>query len=137
MPGRPKTAVEEMALPGIGVRYDFVAASDECVGVVVHRDVRREIVVYDRPDDDACRRAVRLEPEDARTLAELLGASGLKAPRQGAGRDGRRGSPLPRARGAQWSSSPSPRGSRRASGCRRFPSTSSAGSRSARSRGRR
>ncbi len=83
MPERPRTAVEETALPGVGVRYEFVDASGKRVGVVVHRDGRREIVVYDRPDDDACRRARRLEPGDARTLARLLGASGLEAPRQG------------------------------------------------------
>ncbi len=67
--------VTETALPGVGVRYDFTTAEGERVAVLFHRSGRREILVYDRADPDACRTVVRLSPDDTRTLGELLGAS--------------------------------------------------------------
>ena len=69
------TRVEETPLPGIGVRHDFQTAAGRRVGVVSHRDARRELVVYDARDPDACVAQVRLTPEEADTLAEILGAS--------------------------------------------------------------
>ncbi len=67
--------VSETQLPGVGVRHDFETESGQRVGVVVHRDGRREIVVYDRDDPDACSSLVALSSDDTRTMAELLGAS--------------------------------------------------------------
>jgi len=66
--------VRETQLPGIGIRHEFVTAARDRVGVLTHRTGWRELLVYDRDDPDACR-SVRLEDEDAHTLAELLGAS--------------------------------------------------------------
>lgn len=67
--------VEETKLPGVGVRYDFVSGDGERVGVIAHFSGRREVLVYDRDDPDACREVLVLEPEDVRTFADLLGAS--------------------------------------------------------------
>lgn len=67
--------VTETPLPGIGVRHDFVTAAGARLGVLAHRSGRRELLVYDRDDPDACSAVVHLDADDTRTLAELLGAS--------------------------------------------------------------
>ncbi len=79
------TKVEETQLPGIGVRHDFVTKSGERVGVITHRTGRKELLIYDKRDPDACRETVRLDDDDSRTLAELLGSAqifGGLAPQQ-------------------------------------------------------
>jgi len=67
--------VRETKLPGVGVRHDFTTADGRDVGVLVHRDGRREILIYDTADRDACSSLVELSAADTRTLSELLGAS--------------------------------------------------------------
>jgi TrkA domain protein len=67
--------VQETQLPGVGIRYDFVTSDGARVGVLVHRSGERELLLYDRDDPDACRAVIRLDTDDTRTLAELLGAS--------------------------------------------------------------
>ena len=67
--------VTETQLPGVGVRYEFRTASGELVGVLSHRSGRREVVVYDRDDPDACTTVLHLSGDDARTFSEVLGAS--------------------------------------------------------------
>jgi TrkA domain protein len=67
--------VSETQLPGVGVRHEFTTADGERVGVLVHRSGRRELLVYDKADPDACGPPLRLSSGDARTLAELLGAT--------------------------------------------------------------
>jgi TrkA domain protein len=67
--------VRETHLPGVGVRHEFDTESGDHVGVIVHRDGRREIVVYDSADPDACSSLVDLSAKDTRTMSELLGAS--------------------------------------------------------------
>jgi TrkA domain protein len=67
--------VRETHLPGVGVRHEFDTETGERVGVIVHRDGRREIIVYDSADPDACSTMVDLSANDTRTMAELLGAS--------------------------------------------------------------
>jgi TrkA domain protein len=69
------TEVRETQLPGVGVRHEFDTEAGDHVGVLVHRDGRREIVVYDNDDPDACSTMVDLSPNDTRTMSELLGAS--------------------------------------------------------------
>lgn len=66
--------VEETALPGIGLRHDFVTKKGRRVGVIWHRTGRRELLVYDPTDPDACSEEIPLTTEEADTLAELLGA---------------------------------------------------------------
>ena len=67
--------VSETPLPGVGVRHDFVASDGRTIGVLVHRDGRREILVYGRDDPDTCTTTLSLSAEDARTMNELLGGS--------------------------------------------------------------
>lgn len=67
--------VTETRLPGVGVRHEFTTDAGERVGVISHRGGRRELLVYDRDDPDACTTVIRLSRGDTRTLAELLGAS--------------------------------------------------------------
>lgn len=67
--------VSETPLPGVGVRYDFVTAEGDRVGVVSTRTGRRELLLYDHDDPDSCRAVIRLDADDAHTLTELMGAS--------------------------------------------------------------
>jgi K+:H+ antiporter subunit KhtT len=67
--------VNEIPLPGVGVRYEFVTQKGDRVGVVHHRSGLRELVLFEREDPDTSHDLLRLEPEDSRTLAELLGVS--------------------------------------------------------------
>lgn len=74
-PGGDAGVVTETALPGIGIRYEFVTQDGERIGVVHHRSGTRELVVYEGEDPDTSHDLLRLGPEDSRTLAELLGVS--------------------------------------------------------------
>lgn len=67
--------VFETRLPGVGVRYEFTTSDDERLGVLVRRDGRREVALYDRQDPDACRAAIALDTTDTATLIDLLGGS--------------------------------------------------------------
>ena len=67
--------VRETQLPGVGVKHDFTTEDGREVGVLVHRDGRRDVVVYDADDPDSCSVQITLSATDTRTLAELLGTS--------------------------------------------------------------
>ena len=67
--------VRETKLPGVGVRHEFTTEDGTDIGVIVHHDGRREILVYDSDDPDACSSIVTLSAADTRTVSELLGAS--------------------------------------------------------------
>lgn len=67
--------VFQTKLPGVGVRHDFVTEDGDRVGVIVHRTGRREVIVYDSRDPDACSPMLDLSSADTRVLGELLGAS--------------------------------------------------------------
>ncbi|MBT8203199.1 MAG: cation:proton antiporter regulatory subunit [Acidimicrobiia bacterium] len=69
------TEIQEVQLPGVGVRLDFTTSLGERVGVVVHRGGRRELMVYDRDDPDRCSTVLQLSVEDAHTLNDILGGS--------------------------------------------------------------
>lgn len=73
--GPSPAEVTEIALPGVGVRYEFVTEGGERLGVVHHRTGRRELLLYDTEDTDACREVIDLGEQDSRVLAELLGGS--------------------------------------------------------------
>lgn len=66
--------VEETALPGVGLRHDLILRGGRRLGVVSQVNGDRELVIYDEQDPDASSEVVRLTPEEAATLAELLGA---------------------------------------------------------------
>jgi TrkA domain protein len=67
--------VEETPLPGVGTRYAFATETGQRLGVIVHREGHRELLVYDRRDPDACAAALGLDEDAARTLVDLLGGS--------------------------------------------------------------
>ncbi|HEX3212828.1 MAG TPA: cation:proton antiporter regulatory subunit [Actinomycetota bacterium] len=69
--------IRETALPGVGLRHDFTTRAGRQLGVVTHRTGRRDLLVYDREDPDACQEVVQLTDEEADALAELLGAARL------------------------------------------------------------
>lgn len=68
------TEIESTHLPGVGDRRDFVTEAGDRIGLVTHRDGRRELVFYDRDDPDRCVAIARLGEDDVRRLAELCGA---------------------------------------------------------------
>jgi TrkA domain protein len=69
--------VTETSLPGVGLRHDFTTRAGRQLGVVTHRTGRRDLLVYDRSDPDACQEVIQLTDVEADTLAELLGAARL------------------------------------------------------------
>lgn len=67
--------VFETPLPGVGVRYEFTSEAGDRLAVIVRRDARRELVLYDEDDPDSCRDTVQLTGAEAATLVELLGGT--------------------------------------------------------------
>ncbi|MGH8914013.1 MAG: cation:proton antiporter regulatory subunit [Acidimicrobiia bacterium] len=67
--------IEEVQLPGIGVRYDFITVEGQRVGVVHHRGGRREVFISPRDDPDTAQLTIELNDDDAHTFAEVLGVS--------------------------------------------------------------
>jgi len=70
-----RVRVEQTALPGIGVRHDLMTESGRRLGVVSHRNGRRDLVLYDPDDPDACQADIPLTDDEAEALADILGAS--------------------------------------------------------------
>ncbi len=68
--------VSEMALPGIGQRYDLRAAEGGSVTVVIHHSGRRDLYVLDTGDEP--RASVTLTDSQARTLGAILGGAYFK-----------------------------------------------------------
>jgi len=66
--------VNETLLPGVGIRYEFVTATGDRMGLVTHRDGHVDVLAYDSGDPDECRQVMTLTLSEADTLAELLGA---------------------------------------------------------------
>lgn len=67
--------VRETKLPGVGVRHEFTTEAGDVIGVLVHHDGRRDLLMYDRVDPDSCASSTGLSSQDSRALAEMLGAS--------------------------------------------------------------
>jgi TrkA domain protein len=67
--------LEETHLPGVGVRHDFDGRFGRRVGVITHRDGRREIFVSRSDDPDATALSIVLSDEEAEAMADLLGGS--------------------------------------------------------------
>ncbi|WP_092381447.1 cation:proton antiporter regulatory subunit [Micromonospora phaseoli] len=70
-----RARVEQTALPGIGVRHDMMTESGRRLGVVSHRNGRRDLVLYDSDDPDGSAADVPLTDDEAAALADILGAS--------------------------------------------------------------
>ncbi|CAN5298499.1 cation:proton antiporter regulatory subunit [soil metagenome] len=64
----------ETLLPGVGIRYEMTTRSGAPLAFVVRRDGAVEVSVYDTHDRDRARSAVRLDADEAATIAEVLGA---------------------------------------------------------------
>ncbi|MFC4637055.1 cation:proton antiporter regulatory subunit [Deinococcus hohokamensis] len=67
--------LDETVLPGVGVRHDFDGRYGKRVGVITHRDGRREIFVSRRDDPDACAQSIVLSDDESEVVADLLGGS--------------------------------------------------------------
>jgi TrkA domain protein len=67
--------IYETRLPGVGTRYEFTAEGGDHVGVVVRRDGKRDIAMYDRHDPDTSIGTLELSEGDAAKMAELLGGT--------------------------------------------------------------
>ncbi|HRW17965.1 MAG TPA: TrkA C-terminal domain-containing protein [Dermatophilaceae bacterium] len=69
----------ETMLPGVGIRYEARTRDGKVLGIVVAHDGGAEVVTYRRDDPDAVATQLRLEPEEALAIAELLGAPRLSS----------------------------------------------------------
>jgi TrkA domain protein len=67
--------IREVRLPGVGIRYEFETEDGKRLGILAHRSGRRELFIGSTEDPDEFKRLVGLSHTDARTVAELLGAS--------------------------------------------------------------
>jgi TrkA domain protein len=67
--------IHETKLPGVGMRLEFLARNGERIGVIVHRSGRRDVIVCDAGDPDACHDVLHLDEEDTHALVEALGVS--------------------------------------------------------------
>ena len=66
--------VNEVLLPGVGLRYEFTNSDGDRIGVIARRTGEFELVAYSEDDPDEGRPLLRLTAEEADTLAEILGA---------------------------------------------------------------
>lgn len=69
--------IEEVELPGVGVRFSFVTGKGQRVSVLVHHSGRKQVFVGVPSDPDASREVLDLDQGDSPILAELLGGSEL------------------------------------------------------------
>ncbi len=69
--------VRRMKLPGVGVLHTFVTDDGGKVGVITHRSGHSDLISFaDAEDgDDASKVSLRLDEDEAHTLAELLGGT--------------------------------------------------------------
>jgi TrkA domain protein len=67
--------IERVALPGIGTCHTATTARRQRIGVVSHRNGRRDLVVYDPDDPHRAAHAVVLDAAEARYVADLLAAA--------------------------------------------------------------
>ncbi|WP_309112676.1 cation:proton antiporter regulatory subunit [Saccharothrix sp.] len=66
--------VNEVLLPGVGLRYEFTNAEGQRIGIIARRSGGFEVVAYPDEDPDEGRPLLRLTREEADTVAEILGA---------------------------------------------------------------
>lgn len=69
--------IERSEIAGIGVRHDVVTKSGQRVGVLIYRDDRREIAMYDLHDPDSISHSVSLTGQEAEAVADLLGHTAI------------------------------------------------------------
>jgi TrkA domain protein len=69
--------VRRVKLPGVGVLHTFVTDDGGKVGVITHRSGHSDLITFSDSDDggDATKVSLRLDEDEAHTLAELLGGT--------------------------------------------------------------
>lgn len=65
----------ETSLPGIGVRYEFDTEQGRRIGILIHRDGHRDMLVYCKDDIDSCSEMLQLSTSESASLVELLGGT--------------------------------------------------------------
>lgn len=69
--------VNEVLLPGVGLRYEFDTRNGDRLGIVALRDGTFLVAVYDATDPDEPAAQYRLNDEEADAVAQILGAPRL------------------------------------------------------------
>ncbi len=69
--------VKRVKLPGVGVLHTFITDGGGKVGVITHRSGSSDLITFSTADDGsaATKVALRLDDDEAHTLAELLGGT--------------------------------------------------------------
>ncbi|MCU1440828.1 MAG: hypothetical protein JWP85_1825 [Rhodoglobus sp.] len=69
--------VRRVKLPGVGVLHTFVTQDGGKVGVITHRSGHSDLITFSDAEDgaDAAKVSLRLDEDEAHTLAELLGGT--------------------------------------------------------------
>ncbi len=69
--------VRRVKLPGVGVLHTFVPDGGGKVGVIAHRSGQSDLITFSEENDgaDAAKVSLRLNEDEAHTLAELLGGT--------------------------------------------------------------
>lgn len=68
--------VRRVKLPGVGVLHTFVTDDGGKVGVITHRSGHSDLITFaDAEDGDSRKVSLRLDEDEAHTLAELLGGT--------------------------------------------------------------
>src|SRR5690606_25447153 len=68
--------VRRVKLPGVGMLHTFVTVDGGKVGVITHRSGASDLFCFaDAEDGEAHKVTVRLDDDEAHTLAELLGGT--------------------------------------------------------------
>lgn len=65
--------IKETELPGIGKKFQLIAAGGDKVVIIVHDDGRREIYHFYHDDPDESISMITLNDEEARAAAAILG----------------------------------------------------------------
>lgn len=66
--------VNEVLLPGVGLRYEFTNDDGDRIAIVARRTGHFEVATIDTDDPDEARPLFRLSPDEAAAVAEILGA---------------------------------------------------------------
>jgi TrkA domain protein len=69
--------VRRVKLPGVGVLHTFVTQDGGKAGVITHRSGHSDLITFSDSEDgsDATKVSLRLDEDEAHTLAELLGGT--------------------------------------------------------------
>lgn len=69
--------VRRVKLPGVGVLHTFVTDDGGKIGVITHRSGHSDLITFSDDEDasDTAKVSLRLDEDEAHTLAELLGGT--------------------------------------------------------------